>query len=160
MEHNALKKTSREASLPNKRPAYSLVVDYDKPVEEMIKSGLYDVLDGDITSKRFPTKRVGKTEIAVKLVHFNRPISNDEAIKELNLMGYRPAKFYELLAFGEKYPEIQRKFPIIAPGSVWRRSDGRRYIPYLDSIGSKRGLFLVWFGRFWVKCVRFAAVRK
>jgi hypothetical protein len=45
-------------------------------------------------------------------------------------MGYRPAELSELLAFGENYPEVQRKFPVIAFGSIWRRWDARQ-VPYL-----------------------------
>lgn len=31
-------------------------------------------------------------------------------------MGYRLAELHELLAFGKRYPGVQRKFPIIAFG--------------------------------------------
>jgi len=160
---DALKKALREVLSPNEKPvvnAYSAVVDYGKSVEEMVKLGRYDWSSNNITSEHFPTKRIGKTEIVVDLVHFNRRIGTDEALKELDRMGYRPAELYELLAFGEKYPEIQRGFPVIALGSVWRSSGGNRYVPCLGGSGFRRYLDLHWIEGGWGGLYRFAAVRK
>lgn len=160
---DALKKALREALLPNEkstRNAYPIVVDYGKSMEEMVESGRYDWSDNNITSEHFPTERIGKMEIAVELVHFNRYIGIDEALQEFDRMGYRPAELYELLAFGEKYPEIQREFPIVALGSVWQASHGNCCAPYLCGHGSERRLHLDWLGDDWDGICRFAAVRK
>jgi hypothetical protein len=137
---------------------YPLRVDYGRSVEEGVKAGRYDLVNPHITSHNFPTKRKGVVEIRVELVHFDIYISTDEVLHEFNWMGYRPADLRELLAFGENYPEVQRKFPVVALGSVWRRWDGHR-VPYLLGCGSLRYLGLG-TDYSWFRLYRFAAVRK
>jgi undecaprenyl-diphosphatase len=53
-----------------------------------------------------------------KLFHFNRDISSEDAIAEMDKDGFRPATLAELLALGEAQPELQKQFPIIALSSV------------------------------------------
>ncbi|HEY4476338.1 MAG TPA: hypothetical protein VI954_02465, partial [Candidatus Paceibacterota bacterium] len=97
----------------------------------------------------------------VELVQFNRYISTDEALRELDKVGMRPAELHELLAFGEKYPDVQREFPIVALGSVWDDQIGYRcFVPYLHGNGLGRRLFLNWVEGDWREFYRFAAVRK
>jgi hypothetical protein len=161
---DSLRKALREALMPDDgKPAdntYPLSVDYGRSVENGVKAGCYDVVNSDITSRNFTTNRKGTAEVAVELVHFNRYVSTNEALRELNRMGYRPAELHELLAFGEKYPEVQREFPVVALGSVWHGRDGCRYVPYLDWFGSERYLDLFWIEFDWYEVCRFAAVRK
>jgi hypothetical protein len=148
---------------PDGKPAgntYPLSVDYGRSVEDGVKTGRYDWVNSGITSRNFPTKRKGTAEVAVELVHFNRYISTDEALRELDRMGYRPAELHELLAFGEKYPEVQREFPVVALGSVWRDWNGDRDVPCLYGDGSTRRLGLGWVERGWDGVYRFAVVRK
>jgi hypothetical protein len=66
----------------------------------------------------------------------------------------------ELLAFGEKYPDVQREFPVVALGSAWRDSVGNRHVPYLVRHAGRRLLYLYWLGCEWDSGYRFAAVRK
>jgi hypothetical protein len=140
---------------------YPLSVDYGRSVEDGVKAGRYDWVNPDITSKNFPTKRKGTAKVAVELIRFNRYISTDEALRELNRMGYRPAKLHVLLAFGEKYQEFQREFPVVALGSVWRRGwSGYRSIPCLNKLGSERSMELELFVGDWSEVCRFMAVRK
>ena len=150
--------------MPDSKPvvgnAYGVLVDYGKSVEELVKSGRYHWSNSDITSKHFPTKRIGKTEIAVELVHFNRYIGIDEALKEFERMGCRPAELHELLVLGVTYPDFQREFPIIAISSVWQDSNGYRRVPCLSKYGSERTLRLSRIEDGWGEISRFAAVRK
>jgi len=139
---------------------YLLSVDYGRSIEDGVKAGRYDWANSDITSKNCPTERKGAAEVTVELIHFNRYISTNEALRELDRMGYRPAELHELLAFGEKYSEVQRKFPVVALGSVWQSRGGDRHITYLSRGGSERGLSLVWVGSGWDEIYRFATVRK
>lgn len=146
-----------------KQPAgntYLVSVDYGLSVEDAVKLGRYDWTNSEITSKHFPTNRKGKADVAVELIHFNRVVSTDEALRELDKAGYRPAELHELLAFGEKYSELQREFPIVALGSVWQDRYGNRFVPYLYGDGSERYLDLRWLGHAWIEVCRFAAVRK
>ena len=144
-----------------KKVVYTILVDYAVSVEELLKLGKYDWSNSDITSEHFPTKRTGgKVETKVELVHFGRNISSDEALKELDKMGYRPAEAHELLAFGAKYPDVQREFPIVALGSVWRSSLGCRSVVCLYENTAERDAALCWLEGDWGDGWRFAAVRK
>ena len=146
--------------LASQKDSYPISVDYERSVEDGVKAGLYDYTNPNITSINFKTKRKGKADLVVELVRFNTRISTDYALRELDRMGYRPVELRELLAFGEKYPEVQRKFPIIALGSAWWRRDGVRRVPCLYGSGSRRDLYLHWVEYGWGLFYRFAAVRK
>lgn len=139
---------------------FNLTVNYDQSIEDARKRGNYDWENSDITSKNFPTNRKGTADVTIKLVHFDRSISSENAIKELDKIGLRPAETHELLALGASYPELQREFPIIALGSVWRDRYVCRSVPYLRRCGSERRLDRDWFGNDWLEHCRFAAVPK
>ena len=159
----SLRRVIREALAPNGKPAgstYPLSVNYGMSVEDAVKLGRYNWANGDINDKNFPTKRTGKAEVVVELIHFDRYISTDNALHELDRMGMRPIELHELLAFGEKYSDVQREFPIVALGSVWQDRDGSRRVPCLGGNGSGRRLSLGWFEGDWGDVYWFAAVRK
>lgn len=139
---------------------FRVLVDYYRSLEDMIAAGKYDYANPDINAKHFPVAKHGKEDVAVELVHFDRNISSDEAIPELDKMGFRPATLPELLAFGEKYPDVQRRFPVVALGSVWLRLSGRRNVACLWGDSTERGLTLSWFEGDWLARYRFASVRK
>jgi hypothetical protein len=139
---------------------YPITVDCSQTLEQMIAAGNYDWVNSDITSEAFPVKGKGVVQIPdAKPVHFGRKMSSDAAIAELDKMGLRPATHTELLAFGAKYPELQRQFPIVALGSS-AQVHGYRSVVCLWSSGRERGLRLCWFGSGWVGVCRFLAVRK
>lgn len=137
---------------------YQILVDYTKSLKEMIVAGHYDRIDDDITENRSPVTGVGTQELTVELVHFGRNMSSASVEAELNKRGLRPATLTELLAFGEKYPDLQRQIPIIALGSVARVRDRRR-VPCLNVGDGRRRLGLVWYDGDWLDRYRFLAVR-
>ena len=137
-----------------------VLVDYAKPLKEMIQAGKYNWVNDNITSGHFPTTGTGQKEVEIMLFHFNRPISSDDAIAEMEKAGYRPADPPEILALGVKYPELQKQFPIVALGSPWWYPDGDRSVLYLDWLISGRRLDLILFEADWYEDYRFAAVCK
>ena len=139
---------------------FRLQVNYDLNVKEAIKAGKYDWENDDINDKNFLSKRSGSALIDIRLVHFNKDMSFEDVLKELNKMGLRPAKLPELLALGAECPAEQRKYPVVALGSVWQDSLGDRSVPCLDRPGSERGLGLCCFEGDWGASFRFAAVCK
>jgi hypothetical protein len=139
---------------------YLITVNYDLSVKGAIAAGKYDWKNDDITSKNFPSKRTGTTHIEIILVKFDKDMTSEDVLRELDKQGLRAAELPELLAFGEKYPDVQREFPVVALGSVWQSSFGIRFVPYLSRNGGKRDLSLVWFDSRWNSSFRFAAVRK
>ncbi len=141
----------------------TLIVDYTKTVEQAITDGNYDWQNSNITAENFPIslEMIGKTmKVSAKLFNFNHDISSDNAVSEMDKVGYRPAALMELLAIGLLFPELQRQFPIVALGSIWRVVDGFRYMPCLDADDSERGLDLSWFVGGGGTHGRFLAVRK
>lgn len=141
--------------------AYTVTVNYDRTVEEMLEAGQYDWSNDNITADNFPLPngKAGAEIIEVELIHFDRYISSEDAIAEMAKRGLRPATLAELLALGEQYPDLQREFPIVALGTVWRGRGGGRYVPYLYGGGQYRSLDLHWFEDDWDDDCRFAAVR-
>jgi len=126
----------------------------------MIQAGNYNWINSDITDKHFPVKGSGKVELNPELIHYGKLISSDEIIQDLDQRGLRPATLAELLAFGEKYPDEQRKYPIVALGSVWQHWGGNRYVACLGCFESERELNLHYCGGDWFENYRFLAFRK
>lgn len=121
---------------------YTVSVDYSYTIADMIKAGKYDRIDRRI-KKHFSIRRQAvRSNINTVLVHLDKKSTTNEVRQHLDKLGLRSARIEELLAFGEKYPDIQRQFPVIALGSVWVGSDGRRRVPALDSWDSERDLDL------------------
>lgn len=140
---------------------YLVSVNYALSLEEMVAAGRYNWKNDDITARHFSVKGEGVVDVDIQLAHFDRVMdSSGEVIRELDKVGLRPAKIEELLAFGAKYPDVQRQFPVVALGSVWRRLVGYRVVPFLSRDGGGRYLSLDFFGDWWIECYRFAAVRK
>ena len=141
----------------------TLTVDYNQTINQMVAAGNYDWKNSDITEDNFPlpTELLGKKmPVPAKLLHFNRDISSEDAISEMERTGYRSAILSELLALGKSQPDLQRKFPINALGSVWRVTNGDRFVPVLRVDGQRRELNLLWLGRNWRGDYHFLAVCK
>lgn len=126
---------------------------------ERISAGNYGWTNSDLTEKKFPVTADQVGEWEWKLFHFNRDISSEEAIRLMKEDDYDAGQIGHILTFGEKYPEEQRKFPIIGLGSV-AEINLYRYVPglWLDSDG--RELCLNWFGSDWSAHFRFLGVRR
>ncbi len=141
-------------------PAYSAVVDYSQSLVEMVSAGKYDWVSEGITEKNFPKTMSGKVRVNFELVHFNRNITSDIAVMGLGGMGLRPATIWELLAFGAKYPELQREFPVVALGSVAKIEDSRHVVGFFMIVSKRSVDHLCTWGHDWTRNVRFLAVRK
>jgi len=154
------KENPYDVTITEKDEVLSVTVNRDRTIAEGIKAGEYNWSNDSINDKNF--KRTGKgTEVTeIILVHFDKSMSTDKALKELEKRNLRPADLQELLAIGEQHPDKQRQFPIIALGSVWQNPVGNRLVPFLGRNDSRRGLNLDWVGGDWRDVCRFAAVRK
>lgn len=139
----------------------SLVVDYSKTLAEMIATCGFDWKSHDFSANRFlELGKKGEPIIIAELVHFNLSISLSEAEEELKTMGMRAGTIRESLAFGATYPEMQRRFPIVALGSpAIDLSDGSWGAACLDGDEDRRCVKLVWNRSKLRACCRFLAVR-
>ena len=140
--------------------AFRVAIDRSKSLGAMIEEGRYDWTNSDITAAHFPVKGDGIRESDLFHVHLNCSVSTEEALAALDARGLRPVTIEELLAFGATFPEEQRKFPIVALGSVWQLLDGRRACAYLHGGAGGRRLHLYWLGGGWDSSCRFLAARK
>ena len=141
------------------RQTFRVVVDYTQTLKQMVSAGNYDLVNEDITQDHFPIKGSGQEEKEVVLFHFDKVMTSEQAITDMDKAGFRPVLIEEFLALGAQQPELQKKFPIVCLGSVWRNSDGCRLVPFLHWDGARRPLYLPWFEHDWSGYCRFAAVR-
>ncbi len=139
---------------------FKVVIDCTQTLKEMISAGKYDWVNSDITPEHFPITGKGISEEEVVLFHFDKTMTSEQVIAEMDKQGFKPASIEELLALGSSKPDLQKQFPIIALDSVWRNPNGRRCVPCLYYDGSRRKLDLDWFDFSWFPRYRFAAVRK
>lgn len=137
----------------------TIIVASGLALTERISLGSYDWVNGDINEKRFPHDATTIGEWEWKLVHLNRDISSDDAKLAVEVDGFTCAKVEHLLAFGEAFPEEQRKYPIVALGSVCEVHGARRVLA-LWRDDSKRSLDLHWWDGDWCSGYRFLVVRK
>lgn len=89
-----------------------------------------------------------------KVFHFNRYISSEDAVKEIQKNGYLPATLGELL----NWADGNREYLVVSLGSVGK-VDGDRCVPCLSRYGSRRYLGLNWWDDGWYDDCRFLAVR-
>lgn len=139
---------------------FPVIVDYSKPLIEMIGDGNYAAVNPDILESHFSIHGQSNVVIIIELVYYHKMMKSEDIIQDIESCSLRPATLPELLAFGTAYPEKQCKYPIVAMGSVWKRKDGSCYVTCLDNLGCERGVGLdVWEGK-WSGDYRFATVRK
>ena len=149
-----------QALLTGGHKEFLIVVDYNRSLSKMIKAGNYDWINSNITVNHFPIEGSGQQEKNFSLFHFNKAKTSEEVIVEMNKEGFSPAKIEDLLALGESQPELQKQFPIVALGSVWRDSHDDSLVPCLDWFGMRHNLDLCCFTNSWDSDYRFLAVRK
>ena len=143
------------------RDTFRLTINHDRSVEDGIRDGHYDWVNPNITSSTFPSTKRGVEEVGVHLIRFNRRMDTKQVLAEVDRMGYKPADHQHALAFGEKYPDIQRQFPIAFLGSFWQ--DPGRWCRSCVCLGRDnvgRSLNLYWLVGDWGGSWRFAVLSK
>lgn len=130
----------------------------------MIYADRYNRLRNEnITEDKFPVKGEGCVEFEYAFFSFDHPISSKDAVVQITTSDsenpWEPAKIEHLLAYGVKNPEVQRKYLIIALGSIGE-VDGKHRVPYLYGSGAGRWLSLDFWGCDWNDNPCFLAVRK
>lgn len=139
-----------------------LPIDYNKSLEQMIFVGNYDSKSDRLTDKRFSIVGKGIVEYEFCYICPNRTVSSETAThlikNECMENPWEPAKTEHLLAYGEVFPEEQRRFPIVALGSGGVHDN--RDVPYIYGNESKRYLNLICWNVVWDRIYRFLAVRK
>lgn len=129
-------------------------------LNKMIADGSYDQVHSEINEALFPVPENLILSGDTKTIHYDRLMSSKDVIAEIAEMGngWHLATLYELLDYGAKNPEEQRKCPIVALGSVAYFSD-YHYAAYLYGSDSWRVLDLHSFNGGWDRRCRFLLVR-
>jgi hypothetical protein len=139
---------------------FLLLVNYDLSLRDAIDAGDYQGVHSSITSENFPSTRHGQTQLEMILVRYERRMTSEEVLRELDEAGLRPAELPEFLAFGATYPGVQREFSVVGLGSVWQDRKGYRNVPCLYTASEGRYLDLHWWDDGWYSYSRFAAICK
>lgn len=154
-----LSTTSEQAIVPPVETDQFLTVEPELAFEDRIKRGNYSWRNSNLTQKRFPVtaEQVGDWEW--ELFHSDRDMSSEKVIRLMKENGYDAGQIGHILTFGEKYPEEQRKYPIIGLGSVIRVVLNRGF-PGLWSDRGERKLSLRFLVDDWPRYYRFLGVRR
>ncbi|NMB91569.1 hypothetical protein GYA37_01825 [candidate division WWE3 bacterium] len=104
--------------IPYPYKEFGLSIFYGTTIKELVKDGNYDWASSDVSAENFEEDfKEDVKDTKVFLINFKRSISSRDAISEMDKYGLRPAALKELLSFGFKYPDEQKKNPIVALGS-------------------------------------------
>lgn len=148
--------------MKNMKETFPVIVDYSITLIKMIPAGKYDFVSSFIVPDCFPTEASGQIQLNIELLDYSIPMRcDDDIVKNMERRGLRPATLPELLAFGAAYPEMQKRFIIVALGSIWRALHAdSRHIPCLFATNGKREIRLRPWNFDWEENCRFAAVRR
>lgn len=98
----------------------TLEVDYDVDFEEVIKKCGFEWREKVVTAENFPTDSKGKTKLEFKMFRFTKHLSADEAIAEMEKLGFRPAQPMEFLTYVARDKTVGKDKPAVCLGRVWR----------------------------------------
>jgi hypothetical protein len=137
----------------------SLTIPAGLDFEERIARGAYGWRHADLTEERYPVTPDEFGEAEPQLLHFNRNISSEEAVRGIRDAGLEPAGIGAILAFGEALPIAQRNHPVVGLGSI-AEVDGKLSAPTLWFDGERRTLDLLWLDGDWHRNYRFLGTRR
>lgn len=133
---------------------YQITARYDLSIKELIKiAKLNDYFTNNpyhIQIRHFPKeKQPREKKKEAILLHHGFWGSEEETLAIIKHLRCRGGTIKELLSFAIDYPRKQKKFPIIATGSIWKRERHEWYTPVLDYANNERGLSLYWTNSEW-----------
>lgn len=148
----------------NNMKTHKIFCDYKIPLYEELKKEfgyVSSIFDGRPFTLHESCKDVSSKprELEITIKHFDRFIESEEAIKEIEKDGYRPATHLEAYAFQKLNPKLQEEYPIVALGS-FAVCGGSWYVAVLDGDPSGRILDNLWFDGRWSASYRFLFVRE
>lgn len=139
---------------------FLIEIDPNVSFEVRVQRGNYGFVNENIRPANFNLTKSGKRRIV--LYDPKGDVSSKEMTRRMAENGDRPAVLDDALELGYKFPDRQRKNPIVFLGeeTVWQGPGGDRRVPVLSEWYDLRELSLSWFDRDWFAFCRFAAVRE
>jgi len=140
-------------------------VDRDRTITNGVIAGKYSHVHPEINDDNFFGLGSGRSDVEIFLLHFGKRMNLKEFLHEFPEQEFAIADLQELLAIGEQFPDLQRKFPIHAPVPLvyetsWWLGMGFWLIPFISCVRGARWISLDWIEFGWTKETRFAAVRR
>lgn len=135
-----------------------------KSFDDLIREGKYDHINSQINSENFPIEDFSNEDIVLKIINTKQLsrgkslVGTDDILSSLKEQNLIPAGIKELLAFGMKYPDIQRQKCIIALGSTIEDDRDNLYAPCLSGHDDERNIGLVWLKGGWNNTDNFAVI--
>jgi len=126
---------------------------------QYLASGAYDWVNEDIKKCWILSRAVPDGKQEAILLYYNKSMTSQEVLDDMERQGLRPGTDRELLELGVQHPDLQRKFPIVELGTMIEFSGGQRVL-FLYGLSSVRFLYLDWFGSDWYGYCRFISFRK
>ncbi|MFH0892738.1 MAG: hypothetical protein V1867_08285 [Candidatus Falkowbacteria bacterium] len=147
---------------PYRSGAYSIAVNYDKNIEEMIDDGRYKrVYRSSINFSSDNLKhhqKKGKGITSVEIICPNEVISSDDFLGRLKKDGLRPASIQEFLSFLNTHPEIPTGLSVVCLDSF--KNLGDHLVFCVRSSHSERTLTATFYDTKWDKDTNFLVVRE
>lgn len=126
---------------------FRATVSYIHPSYADLKSA-FDRVSTEYEYVEFQTIDLCKTirretcELNFVYMRMNREANTYDVFAKMNKHGLRPAIYEELIGFAKQYPDEQKKFPIVALGSIWMDPSGFINVARLQEADNKRILKL------------------
>lgn len=129
---------------------------------ERVMAGKYDWRNNDIDESCFlhDSTVVGEWECDLYGHHAEHTVSSEDVKSFAEVDGWEIAKAEHLLAFGSTYPDEQRKFFVIALGSVGVMRSGHRCVVVLHQEVGQRIVTYCPYNSNWGSRQRFLRVRR
>lgn len=145
---------------------YGISMDYGANLEDLLLLGKYNKISKNASTKNFPTKREGISDLNIQIARFGScdprfSISKREAIRKVNKIGFRVAEACELLTLVARHPDVKWDLSISALGSeYWPLNGGDRSFVHIKDDDSGRSLELFHFGCAWYAPFCLAVIKK
>lgn len=134
---------------------------HDLSVEELVKANRFrGYVNSDVTDEHFPSEKSEAKKQQAVLLCLHGTVTDQEVTDTMRHLKLRDGLPQELLSLGLDYPDLQKKFPIVARGRAWLHWSGDRCVPFLWYDYGERSLYLDYRENDWREDCRFLAFRE
>lgn len=141
---------------------FTIAVDDKRSAKELLVAGKYDWV-GDYARQFVEGKKFRLAEVAgevdLVLVEFQQDPTSEEVLAEFARQDLERPTEEDALRFGEKFPDEQKKYPLVFLHEPWQDPGSDRRVLVLRYDGSERELRYRWFDDRWHRNDRFVARR-